>query len=140
MQRTKFYHQYTKIPPTSKISNAKILTHSYSELSSITAHCTINVKPNIIFFYSQRSLFLFLFFKNFIFLFYLLSPLSLSSSLFPVTSISLYFMVWAPPLQGSLARNFKAQTPLDTKSTSPSECCRRYRGRTWQWGDLILWV
>ena len=69
---------------------SKILTHSYNELLSITAHCSINVKASSNIFYSQRSLFLFLFlfFSSF---FSLLSPLSLSSSLFPVASVFLYF-------------------------------------------------
>ena len=68
----------------------------------------------------------------FIFPFFLLSPLSFSSSLFPVASVSLGFTVWAPPLQGSSVRNFKFQMR--------SECCRRFGGRAWQQGDLILWV
>ena len=32
------------------------------------------------------------------------------------------------------------QTPLNTKSTSPSECYRWYESRAWRRGDLILWV
>ena len=68
----------------------KNLTHSYSELLSLTARYNNNVKLNI-FILFQRSLFLsFLFFSSF---FSLLSH-------FPVASVSLYFIVWALPLQG----------------------------------------
>ena len=114
----------------------KILTHSYNELLSIIAHCSKNPKPNIIFLFPTVTFSI----SFFIFLFFLLSPFSLSSSLFLVASVSIYFTIWAPPLQGSSVGNLKAQMPLDTKSTSPSKCCLRYGGRAWQRGDLILWV
>ena len=75
----------------------KILTHSYSELLSITTHWNVNVKLNVIFLFPtvtfSRS---FLFFSSFL----SLSPLSLSSSLFLVAFVSLYFTVWASTIRG----------------------------------------
>ena len=124
----KFLHQYTKKSLYRTFQISKILRYSYSEIESIQAHCNRNLKPKTIFFIPNDNYKYFFF----IFPFFLLSPLSLSFSLFPITSVSLRFTVWAPPLQGSSVRNFKAQMHL--------KCCHRYGGRAWRWGDLILWV
>ena len=108
---------------------SKIFSYCYSEIVLIQPHCSTNLKSKIIF-YSNGNCACICFFY-----FSLLSSLSSLTFLFSLSRsffVSLGFMVWAPPLQGSLVRNFKAQMP--------SECCRRYGGRAWQRGDLILWV
>ena len=114
-----------KKPPYQIFQMEKFLTHNYSKLLSITAHYTINLKQkNYILF--QRSLFPFF---SFFFLFLLLSPLSLSSSLFPRSFCFSQFHGLSSSTPRFVGQNFKAQMPLDNKSSSTSKCCHRYGGR-----------
>ena len=110
-----------KKPLHQRFQMVKFFTHSYSELLSIIAHCSINLKrKNYILF--QRSLFpFFLFFK--FFLFFLLSHLSLSSSLFPCSFCFSQFHDLSSSPPRFVDQNFKTQTPLENKSSFPSECC-----------------
>ena len=120
----------------------KFLTHSYSELLSITAHYSINLKQkNYILF--QQSLFPF-FFSSF---FSLLSHFPLLS--FLVASVSLNFTVWALPLQGSSIRNSKPKchwtiNPLRLRSVVADMEVELDGGVIWFCGfgfmGLSLWV